>query len=200
MRAGQRLTFSDSGCPFEDPPTGTPWQNPCMPIDLPPVPFEIERGWPTAVPGNTVIACEAGIILGSILLSDQSWASLRGRGALSLRIDETPPPSNDFVVPTRPIQVPDSALENSTALRNWVLDTHGSDGRLLLWDEGMDWWLVNDADLELALICSQPFRFSTEFEACSDRPFEWVDATFWGDVGIRTVAALAQRYGLNWNP
>lgn len=171
-----------------------------MPIDFSSVPFEIDRGWPIVIPGSTVVACEAGILLGSILLSDQSWASFPGRGILSLRIDETPPPSNGFVVPTSPIHVPDSALANSAAFCDWVLDTHGGIGRLLLWDEETDWWLVNDADLELALICSHPSRFSTEFEECGDRPFEWVDKDFWTDAGIRTVQALAQRYALNWIP
>ncbi len=171
-----------------------------MSLDPGLVPFEIERGWPIAIPGNPVIACEAGITLGGIYLSDQSRVSLRGGGTLSLRIDEASPPGNGFVIPTSPIQVPDSALDDARGLNNWVMDAHGGVGRLLLWGEGQDWWLVNDADLELTLICSQPSRFNREFEAWSDRPFEWVNEAFWGDVGMRDVEAIAQRYGLNWNP
>lgn len=171
-----------------------------MPYDPLPVPFEIERGWPNPVPGKPVIACEAGIFLGEIDLSDQSWASLRGGLILSLRIDESPPSSNGFVIPTSPLQIPDSVLNSSRALNNWVMDTHGSVGRLLLWDEGKEWWLTNDAYHEVTLICSQPSRFNAEFEAWSDRPFEWVQEAYWGDTNMREVEALAQRYALNWNP
>lgn len=151
-----------------------------MPFDPLPAPFEIERGWPNAIPGKSVIACEAGITLGEIDLSDQSWASLRGGLILSLRIDESPPPSNGFVIPTSPLQISDSALDSTRALNNWVMDTHGSVGRLLLWDEGKEWWLANDAYHEVTLICSQPYRFNAEFEAWSDRPFEWVDEALLG--------------------
>ncbi|MEI2277453.1 hypothetical protein OHC50_08260 [Paenarthrobacter ilicis] len=170
-----------------------------MPIDPLPVPFELEGGWPATIPGTAVIAFEAGITLGGIDLSDQSLASLRGGRTLSLRIDEAPPPSIGFVVPTSPIRIPDSALENYRSLNDWVMDTHGGVGRLLVWNEGMDWWLVNDADLELTLICSQPSRFSAEFEEWSDSPFEWVDEAIWGPRGIREIEAIAQRYALNWN-
>jgi hypothetical protein len=80
------------------------------------------------------------------------------------------------------------------------MDTHGSVGRLLLWDEGKEWWLTNDAYHEVTLICSQLSRFNAEFEAWSDRPFEWVQEAYWGDTNMREVEALAQRYALKWNP
>ena len=177
-----------------------PWKNPSVCAHFIRIPFNIEDGWPAAIPGSSVIACEAGATLGSLYLEDESWRTLQGENIWSLRIDgEEPDPGSGFVMPTAPVQVPPAALENSRCMNEWAMDVHGSVGRLLTWGASESWWLVNDADLELTLICSPPSQFQIEFNKWSRRPFQWVDSTYWGQSGIRAVVDLSKRFALEWS-
>lgn len=114
-------------------------------------------------------------MLGSLLLDDWEWQVLRTRPVLSLRVDEHPatdgwttrlPDGTEsvagFAIPLRPVVVPQSALAHGSAFQEWVMDTHGALGRLLLWDESEGWWMVNEPDLELLLICAPPGTFDEE--------------------------------------
>jgi hypothetical protein len=174
------------------------------------VPFALEDGWPAAVAGKPVIACESGIILGGVCLSDATLQGLKGTGLLSLRIDDheeldgwttTYPDgrieTRDFIIPTLPLEVPDGAL-SQCSFTDWVMANHGGRGRLLLWDSGASWWLLNEPDLELTLICSDRARFESEFDEWASMPFEWVNEDFWTEQGIRIVAYLSRKYSLDW--
>lgn len=176
----------------------------------PGVPFELEEGWPSAIAGEAVIACEAGIMLGAIYFSEATLQALKGTGVLSLRIDEheevdgwtSRQPngravSSDFIIPTLPLEVPDKALQTPWSFVEWAMDSHGSLGRLLLWDAGADWWILNEPDLELTLMCSER-KFSEEFEQWVATPFEWVNEDFWTEEGIRTAEDLSRKYSLGW--
>lgn len=170
------------------------------------VPFELDHGWPVAIAGLPVIACEAGISLGSVVLSERSWRTLHALRPVSVRIDDhtetegwtTTHPDGEqevteFVVPTQPVEVP---AQVDLDFDQWVKDTHGGLGRLMMWDSRLDWWLINDPDLELTLICADPNLFPDEFEAWRDRPFCWVNSAWWTDEGMKDVDSVVRMYGL----
>ncbi|MCZ9880469.1 hypothetical protein [Arthrobacter sp. B2a2-09] len=175
------------------------------------VPFDLDGGWPMALSGQSVIACEAGITLGSVDLCDETWQVLQGRGLVSLRVDEHPESyawtvthpdgrseTRNFVIPTTPVEIPDTALQDQRSLTEWVMDRHGDLGRLLIWDHVADWWIVNEPDLELTLICSKRSQFQGEFDQWATRPFAWVNDAFWTNEGIRTAVVLSRKYSLGW--
>lgn len=165
------------------------------------IPFEILDGWPASIPHSSVIACEAGSMLGSILLSDTSWQELQDADLWSIRIDHHEVmESNGFIIPTSPVRIPKLAIRQNSTLRDWVMEKHGAIGRLLIWDASQEWWITNDADMELTLICSRPMHFKDDFGEWSARPFEWVDRDYWSDAGIQKVKDLNCRYALGWHP
>jgi hypothetical protein len=149
------------------------------------VPFRISEGWPEAISGCAVTAREAGIVLGSLILSERDWASLRAGVVFTLRVDEhtetidglttTHPDgtvsTREFKIPTSPVAVPSNVLTGQD-FPDWVWETHGILGRLMLWDQSRQWWLVNDPDLETQIICAPPGIFAPDLD--SDGPFTWL--------------------------
>jgi hypothetical protein len=112
------------------------------------VPFDVRDGWPDRLDGTTVSASEAGVLLGSLLLADSDWASLRASIVFSLRIDDHPlreglttrypdgsVEHSEFVIPIAPVVAPRTALTSSRAFSDWVWHKHGLVGRLLVWDD-----------------------------------------------------------------
>lgn len=79
------------------------------------------------------------------------------------------------------------------------MDTHGGPGRLLMWDSGLDWWLVNEPDVELTLICSSGPLFQEECDRLESEPFTWISDTFWTDEAMVTLEDVSRRYNLGWN-
>ncbi len=144
------------------------------------LPVAVDYGWPEPFPGSRVILREAGITLGSIDLNDDEWTTVAWSPVYSVRIDDHPavdgwtatePDGNrthhEFEISTRPELVPTTALLSRASLTEWVWSTHGALGRLLLWDERRRWWIVQDADLELVLLCSEPGLFRGDSEELS---------------------------------
>jgi hypothetical protein len=77
-------------------------------------------------------------------------------------------------------------------------------GRLLVWDQDLSWWLVNEPDLEVAFTCSPSGLVGDvvpERSSCSltqvdvDEPFAWLpDLT---PLARERVVYLLQRYQLH---
>jgi len=166
------------------------------------LPFALEEGWPSALPGHIVTMREAGIVLGSLLLEDSEWRTMRATQVLSLRLDDHPlldgwttrlPDGNvssvEFEIPLHPVAVPAGALVHGRGFEDWVLSTHGAVGRLLIWDASQQWWMVHEPDLELVITCAPPGLFA-----------ELSDDLSWLSVGTgqgkAEVAGLRLRYDL----
>jgi DNA-binding transcriptional LysR family regulator len=148
---------------------------------------------------------ETGIVLGSLLLEEEEWRTMRLEPVLSLRIDDHPetdgwttrhPDGTEshvvFDIPMVPVAVPAEALAHSRALEEWVMDTHGATGRLLVWAESRRWWMTHEPDLELVVTCAPLGLFADESEESS-----------WWSLGTakgrEAVEALAARYGVTWD-
>jgi hypothetical protein len=166
------------------------------------VPFALSDGWPQPIPGCVETIRETGIVLGSLLLEDDEWRALRSSPLLSLRIDDHPETGGwttrqpdgteshtDFEVPLAPVVVPPTALTDSRAFSEWVMETHGASGRLLIWDESQRWWMVHEPDLELVVICAPPGMFSDESDELS-----WL--SIGSAEGQHAVKNLMARYGM----
>jgi hypothetical protein len=97
--------------------------------------------------------------------------------------------STSFVIPVRPVAVPAEALAHGRALEEWAWDVHGTLGRLMLWDASYSWWLTQEPDLELALVCAPEGMFSAE----SDELSWW---SFGTEEGKRAVDDLRARYAV----
>jgi hypothetical protein len=167
------------------------------------VPFGIRDGWPEPLAEAVVTASEAGITLGGLLLSDSDWASLRASVVFTLRIDEHPDTDGyttrhpdgtadrtDFLIPTSPVIVPATALASDREFSAWAWRTHGALGRLLVWDRSQEWWLVNEPDLEVQILCAPHGGF--EHHDDPDEPFAWLPGLT--DDGRDQVAYLTDRY------
>jgi hypothetical protein len=172
---------------------------------IPEVPFSIRDGWPEPLANAGVTAREAGIQLGSLFLTDADWSALQASVVFALRIDEHPPMTGyttrspdgtetrtDFVIPTRPVVAPAAALTGGNAFSDWVWETLGADGLLLVWDQSREWWLVHDPDLEVQIVCAPPSTF--EPDPHPGAPFAWLPGLT--TVGRGRVAMLTARYGL----
>ena len=172
---------------------------------IPEVPFRMRDGWPEPVANAEVVVTEAGIQLGSLLLTDADWSALQASDVFALRIDEHPPTTGyttrspdgtetrtDFVIPTRPVVAPAAALTGANAFSDWVWETHGADGLLLIWDQSREWWLVHDPDLEVQIVCAPPSTFEPDPDA--DEPFVWLPGLT--TVGRERVTTLIARYSL----
>jgi hypothetical protein len=166
------------------------------------VPFTVLDGWPERLRGCVVSLRESGITLGSLMLEDDEWASLRTSRIVSVRIDDhrkfdgwtTRGPDGsesqvEFEIPTSPVPVPASVLVSDADLLEWVGQTHGALGRLLLWDASQRWWLVQEPDLELLVICAPPGMF----RAGSDHLSWWDLGT---DSGRAESARLRERFSI----
>lgn len=178
-------------------------QNHLMPApDSTVVPFSLTDGWPLPVRDSEVTIRETGITLGSLAWQDVEWMTVRTRHVLSLRIDEHPhsdgwvtrhpdgrEESMEFRIPLVPTTVPSSALQHSRAFEEWTHSVHGALGRLLVWDDSEEWWLVQEPDLELMVTAAPKGMFSPYSDELS-----WL--TFGTDKGRREVEQLCARYGL----
>jgi hypothetical protein len=168
------------------------------------LPFALPGGWPAPLRGCAVTFRESGILLGSLWLEDDEWRALRATPALALRIDDHPAADGsmtthpngsqtrvDFDIPMVPAVVPLGALANGRAFADWVQNTHGALGRLLIWEESCSWWMLQDADLELVVTCAPPGMLSEESEELS-----------WLSLGTATrsqeVEELGVRYQVTW--
>jgi hypothetical protein len=63
-------------------------------------------------------------------------------------------------------------LVDGRAFAEWVWNRHGALGRLLLWDQARRWWLVNDPDLEVSILCARIGTFAAE--DAPDEAFAWL--------------------------
>jgi hypothetical protein len=163
-----------------------------------------------------VVAIEAGTTLGSLGLPQGGYERLHRHGpVLSLRIDDHPETDGwrqvapdatvtnvrEFRVPPNPVVVPTDALLSNRAFSEWVRETHGALGRLLLTNQAGSWWLVNEPDLELTLLCGQE---ATVSGLLPDESIDKLRATPVGSwvpvaptpTGVRRLKSVAQRYGL----
>lgn len=98
----------------------------------------------------------------------------------------------DFSIPVVPVVAPSPALVSGREFSEWVWQTHGSLGRLLVWDGSRKWWLVNEPDLEVQIVCASVGRFDRHPEP--EEPFTWLPSLT--DSGRERVAYLTDRYGL----
>lgn len=171
------------------------------------VPFRIHDGWPDQLADAVVTVSEAGITLGGLLLGDADWASLRASVVFTLRIDDHPltdgfitrhpngaEERTEFAIPTTPVVAPTVALASGREFSEWVWQTHGAVGRLLVWDRSQAWWIVNEPDLEAQILCAPAGRF--EHDSDPDEPFAWLPSLT--DHGRERVAYLAERYRLDF--
>jgi hypothetical protein len=147
---------------------------------------------------------ETGVALGSLLLEDEEWRVMRSTPVFSLRIDDHPildgwttrhpdgsKSSVEFEIPLNPVVVPAQTLAGSRVISEWVMDTHGARGRLLLWDGAHRWWMAHEPDLELVVICAPHGVFASASEAPS-----WLE--FGTATGRQQVDRLCARYGVTW--
>jgi hypothetical protein len=161
------------------------------------LPVALTGGWPEPLPGLP----EGGGVLGSLGLDDDEWPTLRSSPVYSVRIDDhtatfewtaTEPDGTvtHHQAPTSPVLVPPNVLVNDRDLMMWVLTTHGPGGRLLLWDDRRTWWIVQEPDLELWLLCAPAGMFRDESDLLS-----------WWEIGTddarREVNELCARYDLD---
>jgi hypothetical protein len=166
------------------------------------LPFPLADRWPSALPGRVVTMRESGIVLGSLLLEDEEWRTMRSARAFSLRVDDHPAldgwttrspdgseSSVEFAIPLSPVSVPVDALAHGRAFEEWVLATHGAMGRLLIWDESRRWWMAHEPGLELVITCAPPGVFGEMSEDLS-----WL--SFGSPEGLQRLAELRLRYGL----
>lgn len=165
------------------------------------LPVALTGGWPEPLPGLRVTLREGGGVLGSLYLDDDEWSTIRSAPVYSVRIDDhaathewtaTEPDGtvihHETEIPTSPVLVPPDVLERD--LMMWALETHGAQGRLLLWDDRRTWWIVQEADLELWLLCAPAGLFREESDVLS----WWEIGT---DEGRRRVNELCARYDIN---
>jgi hypothetical protein len=89
-----------------------------------------------------------------------------------------------------PVTVPSVALNSTRTFEEWVSDVHGGSGRLLIWDETLGWWCVQDPDLEAMVTCAPIGRFSPYSDELS-----WL--SFGTEAGRRSIEQLCARYGLH---
>jgi hypothetical protein len=127
----------------------------------PVVPITVVDGWPLPLPDCHVGAEEAGIIMGELFPTPGLMQLMQAAsGVLADKIDEAVNERRDQfhddrrAVPVRPTPVPPVALNNAESLAAWLVEAYGATGRLLLCDRPGSWWIVNDSDLELVLICA----------------------------------------------
>ncbi len=178
-----------------------------MPRPSPEVlPFDVSNGWPAALSGCVVTIRETGVSLGSLDLDDAEWRVLRAEPVFSLRIDDHPETHGwttihpdgtkthrEFEIPLTPVVVPPATLNHhDRTFWDWVMDTHGAEGRLLIWPESRRWWMVQEPDLELVLTCAPPGLFADESDVLS-----WWD--FGTPRGRQEVEELAERYSVKWD-
>ncbi|WAL66826.1 hypothetical protein ORV05_03165 [Amycolatopsis cynarae] len=169
------------------------------------LPFVLSGGWPDAVPGSVVTLRETGIVLGTLPLDDAEWRMLQSQRVFSLRVDEHPATDGwmtthsdgtetrrVFGIPLAPVVVPSEALADGRDFSDWVWHVHGALGRLLVWDESRNWWIVQETDLELMLISAPRQMFGEKSDVLS-----------WWDIGTvkgrRAVDALGARYHVEWD-
>lgn len=178
------------------------WHVPTPSDDV--LPFPLLDGWPIALPGCDLTIRETGVGLGSLMLEDEEWRAMRSTPVFSLRIDDHPildswttrhpdgsESSGEFEIPLNPVAVPTQALADSRAFTDWVMDTHGGRGRLLLWDGTHHWWMAQESDLELVVTCAPHGMFASDSEAPS-----WL--AFADAAGRQELDELCARYGVTW--
>ncbi|MGZ4691258.1 MAG: hypothetical protein ACXVJW_05700 [Acidimicrobiia bacterium] len=152
-----------------------------------------------------VRAEEAGILIGDFMLPGLVRLLRSSGSVVTLRIDEDVQPEESttrhpdgrrgptivLVPPSAPVELPQDARVDDRALQGWVQSTHGCFGRLLVADAGGMRWLVNDADLELSLLCG-PAQLVED--VCTGlapvAPFSWIPHPPAGDE-------VVARYGLH---
>ena len=99
--------------------------------------------------------------------------------------------STEFAIPTIPEVAPATALTGGNTFPDWVWETHGATGLLLVWDRSQRWWLLHDPDIEVQILCAPTSTF--DLDADPDEPFAWLPGLT--DVGRAKVAYLTARYG-----
>jgi hypothetical protein len=168
------------------------------------LPFPITDGWPVALPGCVTTIRESGITLGTLLLEDDEWQTLRSGPVFSMRVDDHPLMDGwtaqhpdgaeshvEFEIPLAPVLVPSVALTGREAFSDWVMDTHGALGRLLIWDESRRWWMAQEPDLELVITSAPAGMFAQDSDELS-----WL--SFGTGEGRQKVDELCARYGVIW--
>jgi hypothetical protein len=98
----------------------------------------------------------------------------------------------EFEVPLVPVAVPPETLAGSRLFSEWVMDTHGALGRLLIWDESLRWWVAQEPDLELMITCAPAGMFTETSEELS-----WLSFGTTAE-GRQAMQALGARYGVTW--
>jgi hypothetical protein len=166
------------------------------------LPFPVVNGWPQQLDGTLIRACEAGIALGEFSLPGLLAALRDAAEVRSIRIDEDPEPeewktvlpdgtesiSHVVVPPNKPFLVPMDVVADDRALANWIAKIHGSWGRVLLWHD-QRWWIVNDPDLELSLLCGPPEWVEQVSGGHAFEPFSWLPYPSAGDL-VRDLYGL----------
>lgn len=168
------------------------------------VPFALTDGWPEPLAGCVVAFRETGIVPGSLPLSDEEWAALSSGGVQTLRVDDHPtmdgwttqhPDGTETVteleIPMTPVAAPPEALTSERAFSEWVLNVHGSLGRLLMWDPERTWWIAQEPDLELAITCAPRGMLTEDPEELSWFVLPGTEG------GRREVENLRERYGVS---
>ena len=158
------------------------------------VPFPIVDGWPKQLEATVLRACESGIMLGQFCLPGLPFALQETLQVMSIRIDEDPQPEEwttkrpdgtqahqRIVPPHQPVAVPEEVFRGNRALGEWVTQAHGSLGRVLLWGGDPRWWIVNEPDLETALVCGPPSWVRAVGGQDVYEPFSWIPRPSAGD-------------------
>lgn len=109
--------------------------------------IRLPMGWPEPLPGLTVRASESSIALGLAMTPDVVGSWLPRYRVKAGRI------APDAQSPDPRVVVPEHALTDTDSFREWVFQSIGPTGRMLIWPDDESWWIVEDADWEVTIAC-----------------------------------------------
>lgn len=153
--------------------------------------IRLHDGWPEPLPGLAVRASESSIVLGLSMTPRviDSWLSSGGVSVSRVGPDLTEPASRRVV--------PDDALTDPDAFREWVFQFVGPTGRMAVWPDDESWWIVEDADWEVTIACGPPALLDLIGDEDSEDEFlSWLGpADRLSQVARGEAAQIAAMYG-----
>jgi hypothetical protein len=144
------------------------------------------------MPGCSVRAQESSIVLGLRMLPRVSELLERESEILSVLISEG-------AVNAVPKVMPQHELAEPSALEEWIWAEHAATGRLLLFPTDGSWWIVEDADWEVLIVCGSDELLHTACDPDWDDDsalFEWLPMERLEPRALAEAQLIATRYAL----
>lgn len=154
--------------------------------------IRLRDGWPEPLPGVAVRASESSIVLGLTAAPTVVGAWLSSGKVSVRRIGP------DLAVPMPQLIVPKEALSEPNAFQEWVFQSVGPTGRMLVWPDDESWWIVEDADWEVTIACGPSGLLDLIADEDADDEFlSWIGPADRLTQAARIEAAqLVTMYGL----